>query len=85
MIGRVFQDPMAGTAPHMTIEENMAIAYGRTNRRGLRFGVTHKRKEFFKESLSSLGFRFRKSNDSQGWFIIWWRTSSAIAVNGYLH
>lgn len=54
MIGRVFQDPMAGTAPHMTIEENMAIAYGRTNRRGLRFGVTHKRREFFKESLSSL-------------------------------
>ena len=28
MIGRVFQDPMAGTAPHMTIEENLAIAYG---------------------------------------------------------
>lgn len=54
MIGRVFQDPMAGTAPHMTIEENMAIAYGRTNRRGLRFGVTHKRREFFKESLASL-------------------------------
>ena len=54
MIGRVFQDPMAGTAPHMTIEENMAIAYGRTNRRGLRFGVTHKRKELFKESLASL-------------------------------
>ena len=54
MIGRVFQDPMAGTAPHMTIEENMAIAYGRTNRRGLRFGVTHKRREFFKESLVSL-------------------------------
>ena len=38
----------------MTIEENMAIAYGRTNRRGLRFGVTHKRKELFKESLASL-------------------------------
>lgn len=54
MIGRVFQDPMAGTAPHMTIEENMAIAYGRTNRRGLHFGVTHKRKELFKESLASL-------------------------------
>lgn len=54
MIGRVFQDPMAGTAPHMTIEENMAIAYGRTNRRGLRFGVTYKRREFFKENLASL-------------------------------
>ncbi|MFJ8245387.1 ABC transporter ATP-binding protein [Peribacillus asahii] len=54
LIGRVFQDPMAGTAPHMTIEENMAIAYGRTNGRGLRFGVTNKRKAFFKESLETL-------------------------------
>ena len=48
-IGRVFQDPMAGTAPNMTIEENLAIAYGRTNRRSLKLGVTKKRKEFFKE------------------------------------
>jgi putative ABC transport system ATP-binding protein len=29
MIGRVFQDPMAGTAPSMTIEENLAMAYSR--------------------------------------------------------
>ena len=53
-IGRVFQDPMAGTAPNMTIEENLAIAYGRTNRRSLKLGVTKKRKEFFKEKLESL-------------------------------
>lgn len=38
-IGRVFQDPMAGTAPAMTIEENLAIAYSRNQKRGLRFGV----------------------------------------------
>lgn len=54
MIGRVFQDPMAGTAPHMTIEENMAIAFGRTNRRGLGFGVNKKRRVFFRDSLSTL-------------------------------
>ena len=53
-IGRVFQDPMAGTAPNMTIEENLAIAYGRTNRRSLKLGVTKKRKEFFKEKLETL-------------------------------
>src|SRR5690625_1974515 len=35
-IGRVFQDPMAGTAPHMTIEENLAMAYKRGQRRMLR-------------------------------------------------
>ena len=38
-IGRVFQDPMAGTAPTMTIEENLALAYSRNKHRGLRNGV----------------------------------------------
>ncbi|MGN1402125.1 MAG: ABC transporter ATP-binding protein [Bacillus sp. (in: firmicutes)] len=53
-IGRVFQDPMAGTAPTMTIEENLAIAYNRTHKRGLRFGVTKKRRDFFREKLETL-------------------------------
>jgi putative tryptophan/tyrosine transport system ATP-binding protein len=54
LIGRVFQDPMAGTAPTLTIEENLAIAYGRTHRRGFSLGVTKKRRSFFKEKLESL-------------------------------
>lgn len=53
-IGRVFQDPMAGTAPNMTIEENLAIAYSRNKRRTLRFGVNKKRREMFKEYLETL-------------------------------
>ncbi|MBS4198479.1 ABC transporter ATP-binding protein [Bacillus sp. FJAT-49732] len=53
-IGRVFQDPMAGTAPNMTIEENLAMAYSRNKKRGLRKGVDKKRREFFRESLESL-------------------------------
>lgn len=53
-IGRVFQDPMAGTAPNMTIEENLAMAYSRNKKRGLRIGVDKKRREFFRESLESL-------------------------------
>ncbi|MGG3449946.1 ABC transporter ATP-binding protein [Domibacillus aminovorans] len=53
-IGRVFQDPMAGTAPTMTIEENLAIAYNRTKKRSLGFGVTKKRRDFYREKLEML-------------------------------
>ncbi|SDN38237.1 putative ABC transport system ATP-binding protein [Fictibacillus solisalsi] len=53
-IGRVFQDPMAGTAPTMTIEENLAMAYARNKRRSLKRGITKKSKEFFQEAVKSL-------------------------------
>ncbi len=71
-IGRVFQDPMAGTAPSMTIEENLAIAYSRNAKRGLRFGVDKKRREFFKTSLERLGLELRKSFICKSWFTIRW-------------
>lgn len=54
LIGRVFQDPMAGTAPSMTIEENLAMAYSRNRTRGLRKGVTKARREMFREYLETL-------------------------------
>jgi putative ABC transport system ATP-binding protein len=54
LIGRVFQDPMAGTAPNMTIEENLAMAFSRDKRRTLKLGVTKQRKEYFKEVLENL-------------------------------
>lgn len=54
-IGRVFQDPMAGTAPSMTIQENLAMALARGKTRGFRLGVTRSKRSFFKEQLSRLG------------------------------
>ena len=49
-LGRVFQDPMTGTAATMSIEENMAIAA----RRGLGWGITKKERERYKEALKEL-------------------------------
>ncbi|MDQ0159952.1 ABC transporter ATP-binding protein [Alkalibacillus salilacus] len=53
-IGRVFQDPKAGTAPGMTIEENMMISLGRTKRRSLFRGVTKQLRQQFREHLATL-------------------------------
>ena len=54
-IGRVFQDPMMGTAATMQIEENMALAARRGMMRTLRPGITQKEREQFKEQLKILG------------------------------
>ncbi len=54
-LGRVFQDPMMGTAADMQIDENLALAYRRGKGRGLKWGVTKKEKEMFREQLARLG------------------------------
>ena len=53
-LGRVFQDPMTGTASTMSIEENMAIAARRGERRGLRWGISKKEREEYKRQLREL-------------------------------
>lgn len=52
VIGRLFQDPMRGSAPHMTIEENLALAAGQG---GWFSHVGRREKEAFRERLSLLG------------------------------
>ena len=54
-IGRVFQDPMMGTAPNMQIVENLALAYRRGQKRGLGWGVTKAEKTLYREKLATLG------------------------------
>ena len=54
VIGRVFQDPMMGTAGNMGIEENLALAYRRGKTRSLSWGISNKEREIYKEYLSHL-------------------------------
>lgn len=55
IVGRVFQDPMMGTAANMGIEENLALAYRRGQFRTLKWGITNKEREIYTELLSHLG------------------------------
>ena len=52
VIGRVFQDPMKGTAPHLTIEENLALAYTRKDRKPFRSAIKKQERELFQEELA---------------------------------
>lgn len=54
-LGRVFQDPMMGTAGNMGIEENLALAARRGDRRTFRIGITNKERELYREKLAPLG------------------------------
>ena len=54
-IGRVFQDPMMGTAATMQIEENLALAARRGKKRGLSTGITRAEREAYREQLKILG------------------------------
>ena len=56
VIGHLFQDPLKGTAPNMTIEENMALAYLRASTASHAFfsRISNKEKQMFKEQLSLL-------------------------------
>lgn len=51
-VGRLFQDPMKGTAPDMTIEENLALAFSRKKIHPLSFGVKRKDVAYFRENLA---------------------------------
>lgn len=54
LLGRVFQDPMRGTAAAMEIEENLAMAYRRGKKRGLGWGITKEERKMYKEKLKML-------------------------------
>ena len=55
LLGRVFQDPMTGTAATMQIEENLALAARRGDKRTLRRGITREERGIYREKLATLG------------------------------
>ncbi len=54
-IGRLYQDPLKGTAPHMTIEENLQLAYSRGKRMRMGLGGRKEDEKLFKEACAKLG------------------------------
>ena len=54
-LGRVFQDPMNGTAATMEIEENLALAFRRGDKRTLKIGITQSERKMYREVLARLG------------------------------
>ena len=69
-IGRVFQDPLKGTAGDMWIEENLAFALRRGKTRSFKWGISNKEREMFKDLLAplDLGLEQRLSAKSQAAF-----------------
>lgn len=63
MMGRVYQNPAAGTCPNMTILENMSLADNKGKRYGLSFGINHARKSYYREQLSTLGLGLEDKTD----------------------
>ena len=64
-IARVFQDPLAGTCGNLTVEENMALAYGRSKRGTLAFALNDTVRKIFQEQLSRLNLGLEDRLDSQ--------------------
>lgn len=64
-LGRVFQDPMTGTAATMEIQENLALAARRGEPRGLRWGITREERERYYEMLKVLGLGLEERMSSK--------------------
>lgn len=64
-IGRVFQDPLKGTSPNLTIEENLSLAMLRNKKRTLSFVINNKNRGLFKEKLSELNLGLEDRLDAK--------------------
>ena len=65
VIGRLFQDPLRGTAPNMTIEENLALSYTASMLNPLRFSLNRKNHLYFQEQLAQFGMGLEARMDTK--------------------
>ncbi len=82
-LGRVFQDPMTGTATTMSIEENMAIAARRGKSRGLRWGITKAEREKIPPNAFHPASWTGRSPDIKSRSVIRWTASGNHASDGF--
>lgn len=59
-IGRVFQNPLAGTSPEMTIEENLSLAISKSHNFSLKWGLNKKKKKIMREHLEKIDLGLEK-------------------------
>lgn len=64
-IGRVFQNPQMGTAPNLTVAENLALAYGRQNRKLFNWAITKDLRKIFAEKLAEAGMGLEDKLDNR--------------------
>lgn len=64
-IGRVFQNPQMGTAPNLTVAENLALAYGRQNRKLFNRAITKDLRKIFAEKLAEAGMGLEDKLDNR--------------------
>ncbi len=83
-LGRVFQDPMTGTAAGMQIEENLALAARSGRVRFLKPGITQKEREYYKERLAALGLGLEDRLTSKGGPSVRRTATGADPSDGYL-
>ena len=81
-LGRVFQDPMNGTAATMNIEENLSLANSRGQRRTLKTRIKSSERSLQRITKNTWS-RTRKSYDFKSWLTFWGPTPSTYIINGH--
>ena len=82
LLGRVFQDPMMGTAANMGIEENLALAYRRGQKRGIKWGITSRERGILQAAFKNAWIGTGGPSKHQGRPSLRWSKAGAYPADG---